>query len=181
MPVANHLISTDIAAMPTEFAASANVLVGRTMLVRKTQVVPVECVVRGYLAGSGWKEYQRSRAVCGVALPLGLGESEKLLEPIFTPATKEESGHDVNISFAKMGERVGYGLAAKLRDLSLEVYRTAAYYARSRGLLIADTKFEWGQLPGGEVILIDEVLTPDSSRFWPAASYKPGRGQPSFD
>jgi phosphoribosylaminoimidazole-succinocarboxamide synthase len=179
--VPNHFLGTDLKEMGPEFAAQADVLEGRTMLVRKTEVIPIECVVRGYLAGSGWKEYQAMRRICGHALPLGLQESDKLLEPIFTPATKQEAGHDVNISFGGMGERVGYNVAAQLRDLSLELYRNAAYYARGRGILIADTKFEWGKLPNGRVILIDEVLTPDSSRFWPASKYQPGASQPSFD
>jgi len=179
--VPNHFLSTDLKEMGPEFAAQVDLLEGRTMLVRKTEVVPIECVVRGYLAGSGWKEYQSLRRVCGLPLPLGLQESDRLLEPIFTPATKEESGHDVNISYGDMGRRVGFNVAAQLRDLSLELYRNASYYARGRGILIADTKFEWGKLPDGRVILIDEVLTPDSSRFWPANKYKPGGPQPSFD
>jgi phosphoribosylaminoimidazole-succinocarboxamide synthase len=179
--VPNHFLSIDLKEMGSEFAARADVLEGRTMLVRKTEVVPIECVVRGYLAGSGWKEYQVMRRICGHTLPLGLQESDKLIEPIFTPATKEEAGHDINISYGDMGRRVGYNVAAQLRDLSLELYRNAAYYARGRGILIADTKFEWGKLPNGRVILIDEVLTPDSSRFWPASRYKPGVSQPSFD
>ncbi|MCX7699573.1 MAG: phosphoribosylaminoimidazolesuccinocarboxamide synthase [Gemmataceae bacterium] len=179
--VPNHFLSDDLAEMGPEFVAQADVLAGRTMLVKKAEVVPIECVVRGYLAGSSWKEYSQSRRVCGIPMPLGLVEGDRLMEPIFTPATKEESGHDVNISFAQMGQRVGFGLAAQLRDLSIEVYRTAAYYARCRGILIADTKFEWGRLPDGEIILVDEVLTPDSSRFWPASEYRPGTSPPSFD
>jgi phosphoribosylaminoimidazole-succinocarboxamide synthase len=179
--VPNHLISTDLKDIGPEFAARADTLEGRTMLVRKTSVAPIECVVRGYLSGSGWKEYQHSRKVCGVPLPLGLVESDKLLDPIFTPATKEETGHDININFAQMGDMIGHQFAARLRDLSLEVYSHAAAYARGRGILIADTKLEWGTLPSGDILLIDEVLTPDSSRFWPADGYKPGHGQPSFD
>ena len=179
--VPNHLIGTDLNQMGPEFASRADVLEGRTMLVRKTKVVPIECVVRGYLSGSGWKEYQRLRKVCGEPLPLGLVESDRLTEPIFTPATKEESGHDINITFTQMGDMVGHHLAARLRDLSLEVYGHAANYARGRGILIADTKLEWGTLPSGDILLIDEVLTPDSSRFWPADGYQPGRSQPSFD
>jgi phosphoribosylaminoimidazole-succinocarboxamide synthase len=179
--VPNHLIGTDLAAMGPEFAARANVLAGRTMLVRKAAVVPVECVVRGYLAGSGWKEYRGGGAVCGVALPAGLKQSQQLPEPIFTPATKEESGHDQNISFEEMARITGSDVAADLRRRSLDVYRRGADYARSRGILIADTKFEWGRLPGGDLILIDEVLTPDSSRFWPADEYQPGGNPPSFD
>ena len=175
--VPNHLLSADVADMPPAFAG----LAGRSMLVRKAEVVPVECVVRGYLAGSGWKEYQASGKVCGVSLPPGLQQAQELPEPIFTPATKEESGHDENISFEHMAGLVGLPLAEELRRRSLDVYRRAAEYARGRGLLLADTKFEWGRLPGGGVILIDEVLTPDSSRFWPADVYRPGGSPPSFD
>jgi phosphoribosylaminoimidazole-succinocarboxamide synthase len=179
--VPNHFITTDLSAMGPAFAARADQLAGRTMLVKKADVVPVECVVRGYLSGSGWKEYQRTHHVCGIPLPLGLMESTRLSEPIFTPATKEETGHDINISFEYMSGMVGAELAAKLRRLSLEVYGKAAAYARGRGILLADTKFEWGRLPTGELILVDEVLTPDSSRFWPAEGYASGRSQPSFD
>jgi phosphoribosylaminoimidazole-succinocarboxamide synthase len=179
--VANHLLGTDVSAMGRAFAAHADELAGRSMLVRTTRVVPVECVVRGYLAGSGWKEYQRHGTVCGIPLPPGLRESEQLPEPIFTPATKEETGHDINVTFERMVEITGQTTAEELRRRSLDVYRRAADYARSRGLLIADTKFEWGRLPGGELILIDEVLTPDSSRFWPRDQYRPGGSPPSFD
>ncbi len=179
--VANHLLGTDIPAMGPAFAAQTDALAGRTMLVRKTEVVPVECVVRGYLAGSGWKEYRANRTACGIALPADLLESQQLPEPIFTPATKEESGHDQNIAFAQMEQITGPAVAAELRRRSLDLYRRAAEYARSRGIIIADTKFEWGKLPGGEFILIDEVLTPDSSRFWPADQYRPGGSPPSFD
>jgi phosphoribosylaminoimidazole-succinocarboxamide synthase len=179
--VPNHLISMDLRQMPDAFAARADVLAGRTMLVRKARVAPIECVVRGYLAGSGWKEYRRNGKVCGIPLPAGLQESQQLPEPIFTPATKEESGHDQNISWDQMVRITGPELAEELRRRSLDVYRRAAEYARTRGILIADTKFEWGQLPTGEVILIDEVLTPDSSRFWPLDQYQPGRNPPSFD
>jgi phosphoribosylaminoimidazole-succinocarboxamide synthase len=179
--VPNHLLSTDPAAMGPEFAARSGELAGRTMLVRKTTVVPIECVVRGYLAGSGWKEYRRSRTVCGISLPAGLQESQQLPEAVFTPSTKEESGHDQNISFEEMARRVGDAVAADLRRRSLDVYRRAADYARGRGIIIADTKFEWGRPPDGGLILIDEVLTPDSSRFWPADAYRPGGSPPSFD
>jgi phosphoribosylaminoimidazole-succinocarboxamide synthase len=179
--VPNHLVSTDLAAMGNEFLARADQLEGRTMLVRKTQVVPIECVVRGYLAGSGWKEYRTSGKVCGIELPAGLRESERLPEPIFTPATKAETGHDENIHFETMVASVGQELAEDLRRRSLDIYRRAAAYAESRGIVLADTKFEWGQLPGGEVILIDEVLTPDSSRYWPRDTYEPGKSPPSFD
>ena len=180
--VRNHLLGTDVAVMGPAFADRAEELRGRTMLVRKTEVVPIECVVRGYLAGSGWKEYQASGRVCGVQLPAGLKQAEQLPEPIFTPATKEEGGlHDQNISFQEMSARVGPETAAELREGSLAIYRKAAAHARSRGLLLADTKFEWGRLPDGSLILIDEVLTPDSSRFWPADSYRTGSNPPSFD
>jgi phosphoribosylaminoimidazole-succinocarboxamide synthase len=150
------------------------------MLARKAEVVPIECVVRGYLSGSGWKEYRQSGSVCGIKLPAGLRESDRLPEPIFTPATKEESGHDINISFEKMVEIVGRDVADELRERSLQIYQRGADYARQRGIIIADTKFEFGRA-GAELILIDEVLTPDSSRFWPADDYRPGQGQPSFD
>mgnify|MGYP001619639377 CR=1 FL=1 len=178
--VPNHLISADAERYPEPLRRHAAVLAGRSMLVRRTEVVPFECVVRGYLSGSGWKEYQKTGAVCGITLPASLTESEKLPEPIFTPATKEETGHDINVSEAEMAKAVGGELTARLRDLSLAIYRRAADYAATRGIIIADTKFEFGRVDG-EVILIDEVLTPDSSRFWPADEYKPGRAQPSFD
>jgi phosphoribosylaminoimidazole-succinocarboxamide synthase len=181
LDVPNHLVSTDLADMGPAFAERAAELAGRTCLVRKASVVPIECVVRGYLAGSGWKEYQRHGRVCGVALPPGLAQSARLPEAIFTPATKEESGHDQNISFEDMRDRVGDELARELRQRSLDVYRRAAAYAESRGLILADTKFEWGRLPTGEIILIDEVLTPDSSRLWPADQYREGISPPSFD
>ncbi len=163
-----------------ELAAHAGVLAGRSMLVRKTQPVAMECVVRGYLAGSGWKEYRGSGSVCGIKLPAGLRESEKLPEAIFTPSTKATTGHDENISFAEMAGSVGAALAERLREISLEIYRRASDYAAERGILIADTKFEFG-LADGEIIWIDEALTPDSSRFWPADVYQPGQAQPSFD
>jgi phosphoribosylaminoimidazole-succinocarboxamide synthase len=155
-------------------------LAGRSTLCRKTEVVPIECVVRGYLAGSGWKEYRQSGTVCGLRLPAGLTESAQLPEPIFTPSTKAESGHDENISFERMVELVGIETAEELRGKSVDIFNRGAAYALQRGIIIADTKFEFGRL-GGEIILIDEVLTPDSSRFWPADQYAPGRGQPSFD
>jgi phosphoribosylaminoimidazole-succinocarboxamide synthase len=176
----NHWITDDLARMNLPFAWAGQGLEGRSVLVRKARVVPIECVVRGYLSGSGWKEYQRQRQVCGIPLPEGLQESARLSEPIFTPATKEEHGHDENISFDRMVERVGLETSQELRHRSIELYRRAAEYAASRGILIADTKFEWGWF-GDELILIDEVLTPDSSRFWPAAEYRVGRGQRSFD
>jgi phosphoribosylaminoimidazole-succinocarboxamide synthase len=177
--IPNHLLSAESRDFPPAFRGPE--FAGRTMLVRKTAVVPVECVVRGYLAGSGWKDYRRTGAVCGNALPAGLRECEALPAPIFTPATKAETGHDENIAFEQMAAAVGLDTAEDLRAKSLDVYRRAAEYARARGVIIADTKFEWGRLPSGELILIDEVLTPDSSRFWPGDGYRPGQGQPSFD
>lgn len=178
--VPHHLLSLDLTGVSLPAATDREPLVGRTMVVRKAQVVPIECVVRGYLAGSGWKEYQQSGTVCGVSLPAGLVNGSELPEPIFTPATKEESGHDINISFERMAEIVGRETASTLREKSLDVYRRGAEHARRRGIIIADTKFEWGNA-GGELILIDEVLTPDSSRFWPVDEYRPGENQPSFD
>ena len=160
--------------------ADRALLAGRSMVVRKAEVVPFECVVRGYLEGSGWVEYQHSGKVCGVALPAGLKQCDRLPEPIFTPATKAETGHDENVSFEVMADSLGYETATKLRALSLEVYRQASTYAVTRGLIVADTKFEWGWFEG-RLILIDEVLTPDSSRFWPANRFAPGQSQPSFD
>src|SRR5579871_1018550 len=179
--VPNHLLSTNLVEMGPVFAERAAELAGRTCLVRKASVVPIECVVRGYLAGSGWKEYQQHGTVCGIALPSGLVQSARLPEPIFTPATKEESGHDQNISFDEMARRIDGDLAEILRQRSLAVYRRAAEHAQARGLILADTKFEWGLLPDGRILLIDEVLTPDSSRFWPADEYKEGISPPSFD
>jgi phosphoribosylaminoimidazole-succinocarboxamide synthase len=179
--VENHLLSTDLSALPEPFRSHPEEYEGRSMLVKKTDVVPIECVARGYLSGSGWKEYQRHETVCGIRLSPGLKESQELPEPIFTPATKAETGHDVNISIEEMAKVVGWPLANELRDRSLDIYRRAAQYARSRGIIIADTKFEWGKLGGGECILIDEVLTPDSSRFWPADLHRPGTNPPSFD
>ncbi|MCX7426628.1 MAG: phosphoribosylaminoimidazolesuccinocarboxamide synthase [Planctomycetia bacterium] len=176
----NHLVTTDVARMPLPRGADRAMLAGRTTLCRKTEVVPIECVVRGYLAGSGWKEYQKSGTVCGIKLPKGLVECDKLEEPIFTPATKAAEGHDENIPFERMVDIVGAEAAEGLRRRSLDVYNRGAEHARSKGILVADTKFEWGRI-GDELILIDEVLTPDSSRFWPAEGYQPGRSQPSFD
>lgn len=173
----NHLLSLELPAVVT---TDRDVLAGRSMVCRKCDVVPVECVVRGYLEGSGWREYQQSVTVCGVQLPAGLVQCSQLPEPIFTPATKAESGHDENISFEQMCAVVGRETAEELRRRSLDVYRRGAEHAASRGILIADTKFEWGW-HDGKLILIDEVLTPDSSRFWPADSYEPGHAQASFD
>jgi len=178
--VDNHLITADVSEYPAALADHAEILAGRSMLVKRAEVVPVECVVRGYLAGSGWREYQQSATVCAIALPAGLRESDKLPEPIFTPATKAESGHDENISPERAAEIVGRDTYEEIERLSLAVYRRAADYARERGIIIADTKFEFGRHQGG-LILIDEVLTPDSSRFWPVADYQPGRSQKSFD
>jgi phosphoribosylaminoimidazole-succinocarboxamide synthase len=180
LDVPHHLLSMDLDAVGLPAGVDREALAGRSMVVKKTQVVPIECVVRGWLSGSGWKEYQKSSAVCGIKLPAGLRESDRLAEPIFTPATKEESGHDINISFERMVEIVGRATSEKLRSISLEVYRQGVEYARQKGILIADTKFEFGSL-NGQLILIDEVLTPDSSRFWPVDGFEPGHGQPSFD
>ena len=177
----HHLVTTDIELMPGSVRESADVLHGRSMLVRRTEVFPVECVVRGYLVGSGWKDYLRTGEVCGHRLPPGLRESDKLAEPLFTPATKAEEGHDENISEARMREIVGAEATEHLRDTSLALYREAERYARSRGIIIADTKFEFGQGGDGRALLVDEALTPDSSRFWPAGRYEPGGAQPSFD
>ena len=183
--VDNHMVSIDPAAYPTEMQPHRALLAGRSMLVRRTTPVPVECVARGYLAGSGWKEYQSTGRVCGVALPSGLRESDRLPTPIFTPATKAESGHDINISETEAGEIVGTALITHLRDLTLRLYAHAAAHAESCGIVVADTKFEFGLVPrpdgGQEVLLIDEALTPDSSRFWPKSQYEPGTSQPSFD
>jgi phosphoribosylaminoimidazole-succinocarboxamide synthase len=178
--VPHHVLSTDIGALDLPPGVDPRELAGRSTIVRKCQVVPVECVVRGYLEGSGWKEYRERQTVCGIPLPAGLVQCSQLPEPIFTPATKEESGHDQNISFEQMIEIVGSDTAEELRRRSLAIYARAAEHARSRGIIIADTKFEFGWADG-ELILIDEVLTPDSSRFWPADQYAPGHAQPSFD
>ena len=177
--VPNHLISTALKDLPDDCRDEE--LDGRFMLCRKCKVVPIECVVRGYLAGSGWKEYKESGAVCGIVLPAGLKQCSELPEPIFTPSTKAQRGHDENISFDQAAEIVGLDVMTQLRDRSLEVYKRGRAYAAERGIILADTKFEWGTDEHGELRLIDEVLTPDSSRFWPAGQYKPGRDQPSFD
>jgi phosphoribosylaminoimidazole-succinocarboxamide synthase len=176
----NHLLSKPSDPLPAQLQPFAAELSGRSMLVKKAKPLAIECVVRGYLAGSGWKEYRASQTVCGVKLPAGLKESSELPEPIFTPATKAETGHDENISFDRAAGIVGADVAEKARAASLKIYNTARDYARKRGLIIADTKFEFG-LFEGELILIDEVLTPDSSRFWPADQYQAGKSQPSFD
>jgi phosphoribosylaminoimidazole-succinocarboxamide synthase len=178
--VKNHLVTANVDQYPAPLKKYADDLRGRSMLVTKAQMIDIECVARGYLSGSGWKEYQQTGAVCGIKLPAGLKESDKLPEPIFTPATKALSGHDENISIEEMAKRTGKELAEKLRDLTLKIYKTAADYAAGRGIIIADTKFEFGQTSQG-LTLADEVLTPDSSRFWPADKYQPGKAQESFD
>jgi phosphoribosylaminoimidazole-succinocarboxamide synthase len=178
--VPHHLLSQDVDALDLPATVDRAPLRGRSMICRKADIVPIECVVRGYLEGSGWKEYRQSRSVCGVALPADLKQCDKLPEPIFTPATKEESGHDINITFAEMCDRVGQETATRLKELTIDVYLRAAAHARDRGILIADTKLEWGW-HDGQLILCDEVLTPDSSRFWPADRYQPGGPQPSYD
>ena len=178
--VPNHVLAIDVAEFPAELRGYAEQLDGRSTLVRKLEMMPVECVARGYLAGSGWKEYRSQGTVCGIKLPAGLEESSPLPEPIFTPATKAQDGHDENIPYAEVVRLVGDDLAQRLRSLTLELYAAGADYARGRGIIIADTKFEFG-LDGDRLLLADEVLTPDSSRFWPAESYEPGHGQPSFD
>ena len=188
--VPHHLISMDVDDFPAAARPHADVLRGRTMLARLTDPIPIECVARGYLSGSGWKEYQQTGRVCGIALPAGLQESDRLPEPIFTPATKADTGHDVNISYEEAGRIVGTGSrSGACKELTLEIYRRGCEHAESKGIIIADTKFEFGLARrsrrcrdgGDEIVLIDEVLTPDSSRFWPRASYAPGHGVPSFD
>jgi phosphoribosylaminoimidazole-succinocarboxamide synthase len=178
--VLNHLITADVADFPERFWPYRDQLEGRSMLVRRANMFPVECVARGYLSGSGWKEYQKLGSICGIPLPAGLQESDRLPEPIFTPATKAHSGHDENISFETMSEQIGADIAGQLRSLTLRLYGQAARYAETRGILIADTKFEFGTIDG-QLVLADEVLTPDSSRFWPRATYHPGGPQPSYD
>jgi phosphoribosylaminoimidazole-succinocarboxamide synthase len=178
--VANHLVTADVSKYPAEIQRYADQLRGRSMLVQRAEMFPVECVVRGYLSGSGWKEYKANGSVCGIKLPAGLRESEQLPEPIFTPATKATTGHDENISFEHMCQLVDPAEARQLRDLSLAIYKKAADFARGKGIIIADTKFEFGKTAAG-ITLADEVLTPDSSRFWPAELYSPGMAQQSFD
>lgn len=185
--VPNHVISTDPAAYPAAAAAAVDWLRGRSMLVRRTDPLPIECVARGYLSGSGWKDYSATGEISGIPLPGGLRESDKLPEPIFTPATKAQSGHDMNIADAQAADLVGRRVLERARELTLGLYREGAAYAASRGIIVADTKFEFGLLPDdgrpaeARLILIDEVMTPDSSRFWPLVGYQPGRPQPSFD
>ncbi len=180
LSVPHHFLTNDVTTLPLPAGADVAEFMGRSMVVMKTEVVPVECVVRGYLAGSGWKEYRQSGTVCGIKLPAGLKQSSRLPEPIFTPATKAESGHDENISFDQMCNDVGTDLATRLREISLQVYSEGCAHANTKGIIIADTKFEFG-LKGTNIILIDEVMTPDSSRFWPADEYEAGRSQTSYD
>jgi phosphoribosylaminoimidazole-succinocarboxamide synthase len=175
-----HFLTADVDEYPAALRPFREQLAGRSMLVKRARMIEIECVARGYLAGSGWKEYQRDRTVCGIPLPAGLRENDRLPEPIFTPATKAQTGHDENVSFAQVESLVGAGLAARLRDLTLTIYSRAAAYALERGVIIADTKFEFGHV-GEELVLGDEVLTPDSSRFWPADEWAPGRPQNSYD
>ena len=179
--VRNHVISTDPADYPAPLRRDADALRGRSMLVTRTEPLPIECVARGYLSGSGWKDYRATGELCGIRLPAGLRESDRLPQPIFTPATKAQSGHDINISAEQAADLVGRSVFDRLRDLTLRLYAEGAAHAESRGIIVADTKFEFGRLPNGELILIDEVLTPDSSRFWPRDGYSPGGPQPSFD
>lgn len=179
--IPNHIISTDVKDFPAEYQQYADILEGRSMLVKKASPLPVECIVRGYISGSGWKDYQKTGAICGIRLPEGLLESARLEQPIFTPSTKAELGeHDENISFDQCVELVGLAMAEKIRDTTIAIYQRARDIAATRGIIIADTKFEYG-IHNGELIIIDECMTPDSSRFWPQDSYKPGGAQPSFD
>ena len=178
--IPNHLITANIDDFPEVLAKHKGTLRGRSMLVKKAEPIPVECVVRGYLAGSGWKEYKERQSICGIKLPKGLKESGKLPQAIFTPATKEDVGHDINVAQEYIEKEIGKALAAKLKDVSIALYKKASQYAESKGIIIADTKFEFGKV-ADEIILIDEVFTPDSSRFWPKDGYVPGRSQPSFD
>jgi phosphoribosylaminoimidazole-succinocarboxamide synthase len=178
--VPNHFISANVSDYPPEFHAHRDQLEGRSMLVHRARMVDVECVARGYVSGSGWKDYRREGSICAISLPAGLRESDQLPEPIFTPASKAQSGHDENITFERVAQGIGAPLAEKLRDLTLAIYKRASQYAATRGIIIADTKFEFGFV-GDRLVLADEVLTPDSSRFWPRESYQPGGAQPSFD
>jgi phosphoribosylaminoimidazole-succinocarboxamide synthase len=183
--VPHHLLSMNVDEFPARAREHADVLRGRTMLARRTEPIPIECVARGYLSGSGWKEYQQTGKVCGISLPAGLRESERLPEPIFTPATKADTGHDVNISEEDAAGIIGRPLIERLKALTMEIYRRGAAHAESKGIIVADTKFEFGLVGGGnpdtDIVLIDEVLTPDSSRFWPQDAYEAGHGQPSYD
>jgi phosphoribosylaminoimidazole-succinocarboxamide synthase len=178
--VPSHMISADVSKFPEDLKKYEDVLKGRSMLVKKAEVFPIECIVRGYISGSAWKSYQKDGTVCGIKLPKGMKESEKFKEPLFTPSTKAEEGHDINISYEKMKEIIGDEDAEKLKNLSLTMYKKGAEYARKKGIIIADTKFEFGKI-GDKIIVVDEVLTPDSSRFWPADEYSSGKSQSSFD
>jgi len=178
--IPNQVISADVSEFPETLRNHAEILNGRSMLVKKAEIIPIECIVRGYLSGSAWNSYQKDGTVCDIKLPAGMKESDKFDEPLFTPSTKAESGHDINISYEKMVEMIGEADSEKIRDLSLKIYKEGAEFALSKGIIIADTKFEFGKI-GDEIILVDEVLTPDSSRFWPADLYEPGKSQPSFD
>jgi phosphoribosylaminoimidazole-succinocarboxamide synthase len=179
--VPNHRLAKAGDPLPSKLKPFEDQLARRSMIVKKAQPLAIECVVRGYLAGSGWKEYKQSQTVCGIKLPAGLQDSSELPQPIFTPATKAETGHDENIDFETASKIVGKDIAERVRDLSISIYSFAREYARKRGIIIADTKFEFGTMPDGQLILIDEVLTPDSSRFWPSDLYQPGKSQPSYD
>jgi len=178
--IPSHMISSEVKDFPEEIRPFADILKGRSMLVKKAKVFPIECIVRGYISGSAWKSYQKDRTVCGIILPAGLKESDKFNEPLFTPSSKVDSGHDINISFNEMKKLIGKKDAEKLREFSLKMYKKGSEFARKKGIIIADTKFEFGKI-GDQVIVVDEVLTPDSSRFWPADLYEPGKSQPSFD
>ena len=178
--VISHMISADIEDFPEELKKYKDILNGRSMLVKKAEVFPIECIVRGYISGSAWKSYKKDKTVCGIKLPEGMIESEQFEEPLFTPSTKADEGHDINISFEKMKKIIGEANAEKLKELSLKIYKKGSEYARKKGIIIADTKFEFGKI-NDEIIVVDEVLTPDSSRFWPADLYEPGRSQSSFD
>jgi phosphoribosylaminoimidazole-succinocarboxamide synthase len=178
--IPSHMVSTDVDDFPEELQGYRQTLSGRSMLVKKAEVFPIECIVRGYISGSAWNSYQKDGTVCGIKLPEGIKESDKFDEPLFTPSTKAESGHDINISFEKMKEIIGDEDAEKLKEISLKMYNEGAEYARKKGIIIADTKFEFGKIDD-QIIVVDEVLTPDSSRFWPADLYEPGKSQPSFD
>ena len=178
--VPSHVISTDVDDFPEDLKEHKETLNGRSMFVKKAKVIPIECIVRGYISGSAWNSYQKDGTVCGIKLSAGLKESDKFDDPLFTPSTKAESGHDINISYDEMKRLIGRDDAEKIKDLSLEIYKKGAGYALDKGIIIADTKFEFGKI-GDKIILVDELLTPDSSRFWPADKYEPGRSQPSFD
>ena len=178
--VPSHLISADVSDFPDELKPYEDILKGRSMLVKIAEVIPIECIVRGYISGSAWKSYQKDGTVCGIKLPEGMRESDKFDEPLFTPSTKADSGHDINISYEEMVDIIGEEDAEKIKELSLKLYNKGAEYACKKGIIIADTKFEFGKI-GEQIIVVDEVLTPDSSRFWPADLYEPGKSQPSFD